>query len=120
MTPATALLARGRARARALAWAAAWAPAAMVAVTASSRCGGLTPRLRVLPCSFRVPLAEAASSCFRPFLQSHMLRAAQALSSLSGGDTLSPGKTLASPDGQSKLVFQDDGNIVVRTERQHS
>ena len=46
-----------------------------------------------------------------------MLCAAQALSSLSGGDTLSPGQTLASPDGQSKLVFQDDGNLVVRTER---
>ena len=53
-------------------------------------------------------------------LQSHALRSAQALSSLSAGDTLSPGQTLASPNGQSKLVFQDDGNIVVRTERKLS
>ena len=70
MTPATARPAWAQARAL------AWALAAMVAVTASSRCGGLTPslrvltassrcggltpRLRLLPCSFRVPLADGS------------------------------------------------------------
>lgn len=38
------------------------------------------------------------------------------MTSLSAGDSLRPGQSLASAGGQSKLVFQEDGNIVVSIE----
>ena len=37
----------------------------------------------------------------------------QTVTSLSAGDSLRKGSTMTSADGQSKLVFQGDGNIVV-------
>lgn len=37
------------------------------------------------------------------------------MTSLSAGDSLRKGSTMTSADGQSKLVFQGDGNIVVCT-----
>ena len=43
----------------------------------------------------------------------HRLWHAQTVTSLSAGQSLSVGSTLASSDGQSKLVFQGDGNLVV-------
>ena len=39
----------------------------------------------------------------------------QTVTSLSAGDSLRKGSTMTSADGQSKLVFQGDGNIVVCT-----
>ena len=77
-------------------------------------------QLRSTPGRHSWPWQTQVSCCCGSSLQPHVLHALQALSSLSGGDTLSPGQTLASPDGQSKLVFQDDGNLVVRSERRRS
>ena len=37
----------------------------------------------------------------------------QAVTSLAAGESFTKGQTMTSPDGQSKLVFQGDGNIVV-------
>ncbi len=41
-------------------------------------------------------------------------RCAQELTELAAGATLNAGQTLKSPSGQSKLVLQGDGNLVVR------
>ena len=37
----------------------------------------------------------------------------QAVTSLAAGESFTKGQTMTSSDGQSKLVFQGDGNIVV-------
>lgn len=63
-------------------------------------------------------LVSTASVCTQD-TESHSSSPAQTVTSLSAGETLRLGSTLASADGQSKLVFQGDGNLVVRPHPVH-
>lgn len=39
---------------------------------------------------------------------------------LTAGGTLNKGQSLKSPSGNAKLVFQEDGNLVVRSPSHHT
>lgn len=67
------------------------------------------------PCSV-CPQSLSQSVCVVGLAEGLFMACLQeSVTELAAGSTLNVGQTLASPGGAAKLVFQEDGNLVVRS-----